>query len=122
MRSFGRITVMLVVSIVALTVCGGGYRNWNDFGFVGSLVAMFWGLPLLGFITLCHFLDKRFGGYARYPVALIGLFPLALVTYFKGQGDHSYMNAIVLAGFGWSAAWLATSLIIERATRAEATA
>ena len=121
MRSFGRIIMMLVVSIVAVTVCLGGYRNWNDAGFVGSLVVMFWGLPLLGFITLCHFLDKRFGGYARYPTALIGLFPLALVTYFKGQRDQRYMNAIVLAGLGWSAAWLATSLIIDRATRAEVT-
>ena len=113
---------MLVVSIVAVTVCLGGYRNWNDVGFVGSLVVMFWGLPLLGFITLCHFLDKRFGSYARYPIALIGLFPLALVTYFKGQGDQNYINAIVLAGLGWSAAWLATSLIVDRATRAEVTA
>jgi hypothetical protein len=120
MRSFGRIVLMLVVSVVALTVCGGA-RNWNEFGFVGSLVVMFWGLPLLGFITLCHFLDKRFDGYARYPIALIGLFPLALVTYFKGQGDPRYINAIVLAGLAWSAAWLATSLIVYRAPRAELT-
>lgn len=119
MRSFGRIVIMLVVSIVALTVCGGGYRDGNTFGFLACLVVMFWGLPLIGFITLCHFLDKRFGGSARYPIALIGLFPLMLVTYFKGQGDQVYMNAIVLSGLGWSAAWLATSRIFSSVLRAE---
>jgi hypothetical protein len=85
MRSFSRIAVMVVVSLLTLTICGGGYTDRNAFAFVGLLLVMFWGLPLIGLITLLHFLDWRFGPYARYPIALIGLFPLLLVIYFRGQ-------------------------------------
>lgn len=121
MRSFGRIAVMVVVSLLTLTICGGGYTDKNAFGFVGLLLVMFWGLPLIGLIALFHFLERRFGPYARYPIALIGLFPLLLVIYFRGQGDAIYMRAIVLSGLTWSAAWLATSHIFSRVPRNETT-
>jgi hypothetical protein len=117
MRSFSRIAVMVIVSLLTLTICGGGYTDRNAFGFVGLLLVMFWGLPLIGLITLFHFLDRRFGPYARYPIALIGLFPLLLVIYFGGQGDAIYMRAIVLSGLAWSAAWLATFHIFSRVAR-----
>src|ERR1700727_1815506 len=96
MRSFSRIAVMVVVSLLTLTICGGGYTDRNAFGFVGLLLVMFWGLPLIGLIALFHFLDRRFGPYARYPVALIGLLPLFLVAYFRGQGDPIFIRVIVL--------------------------
>ena len=54
---------------------------------------MFWGLPLIVLMTLFHFLDKRFGPYVRYPIALIGLFPLLLVIYFGAKGDVIYMRS-----------------------------
>ena len=92
-RSFGRIAVMVLVSLLTLTIGGGGYTNLNAFGFVGVLLIMFWGLPLIVLMTLFHFLDKRFGPYARYPIALIGLFPLLLVIYFGAQGDVIYMRS-----------------------------
>jgi hypothetical protein len=101
---------MVIVSLVTLTICGGGYTDRNAFGFVGLLLVMFWGLPLIGFITLFHFLDRRLGPYARYPIASIGLFPLLLVIYFRGQGDVTYVRVIVLSGLAWSAAWLTTSI------------
>jgi hypothetical protein len=121
MRSFSRIAVMVVVSLLTLTICGGGYTDRNAFGFVGLLFVMFWGLPLIGLIALFHFLDKRFGPYARYPVALIGLLPLLLVAYFRGQGDPIFIRVIVLGGLTWSIAWLATSYILVRAPRKEIT-
>jgi hypothetical protein len=113
MRSFGRIAVMVVASLLTLTICGGGYTSGTAFGFVGFLLVAFWGLPILGLITVFHFLDKHFGPYARYPIALIGLFPLALVIYFGARGDQTYIRIIVLSGLAWSAAWLATSHIFS---------
>jgi hypothetical protein len=59
-RSFGRIAVMVLISLLTLTI-GGGYTDLNAFGFVGVLLVMFWGLPLIALMTLFHFLDKRFG-------------------------------------------------------------
>ena len=67
-NSFGRIAVMVLVSLLTLTIGGGGYTDLNAFGFVAILLVMFWGLPLIVLITLFHFLDKRFGPYARYPI------------------------------------------------------
>ena len=114
MSSFTRIAVMVVVSLLTLTIGGGGYTDRNAFGFVGILLIFFWGLPLVGLMTGFHFLDKRFGPYARFPIALIGLFPLLLVIYFGGKGDVNYMKVIVLSGLAWSAAWLATSYIFAK--------
>jgi hypothetical protein len=104
---------MVVVSLLVLTTGAGGYAGDKTFGFAGILVlfAMFWGLPLLALMSLFHFLDKRFGPYVRYPIAMIGLSPLLFVIYFRGQGDHIFMMAIVVSGFAWAAAWLVTSRI-----------
>jgi hypothetical protein len=121
MRSLGRIAAMVIVSVVILTICGGGYTDKNAFAFVALLVAAFWGLPLIGLITLFHFLDQRFGAYARYPIASIGLFPIILAIYFGGRGDVIYIRVIVLSGLAWSAAWLATSHIFCRVPRKEIT-
>ena len=82
---------------------------------------MFWGLPLIVLMTLFHFLDKRFGPYVRYPIALIGLFPLLLVIYFGAKGDVIYMRVIILSSLAWSAAWLETSRIFCSAPRKEIT-
>jgi hypothetical protein len=51
MRSFARIAVMVVVSMLTLTICGGGYTDRNALGFVGLLLVAFWGLPVIGLIT-----------------------------------------------------------------------
>jgi hypothetical protein len=112
MKSFIRIAVMVVVSLLTLTICGGGYGDKNAFAEVGIFAVTFGGLPVLGLITLFHFLDRAFGSYARYPVALIGLFPLLLVVYLGG-GDPIYGRMIVFSGLVWSAAWPATSRIFR---------
>jgi hypothetical protein len=114
MESFGRIAAMVVVSLMTLTFGGGGYSDLSAFAFVGVLLAVFWSLPLIALITAFHFLDKHFGPYARYPIALIGLFPLFLVMYFRGGGDQVYISVIVLSGLAWSAAWLVTSHIFVK--------
>jgi len=119
MRSLIRIAVMLVVSLLTLTLCGGGYASKHAFEEMGLYAVLFGGLPVLGLVTLFHVLDRFFGPYARYPVALIGLFPLLLVIYFKGQGDETYMRVIILSGLAWSAAWPATSRILYRAPHKE---
>jgi hypothetical protein len=111
---------MVAVSILTLIICGGGYTDRNSFEFVGLLLVMFWGLPLIGLITLFHFLDWRFGSYARYPIALLGLFPFLLIIYLGGQGNGIYMGNIVFSGLAWSAAWLATSHIFFRVPHAAA--
>jgi hypothetical protein len=110
---------MLVVSLLTLTMCGGGYASKHAFEEMGLYAVLFGGLPVLGLITLFQVLDWFFGPYARYPVALIGLFPLLLVIYFKGQGDVTYMRVIILSGLAWSAAWLATSRILSRVPHKE---
>jgi|SRR5579872_1876941 len=116
MRSLIRISAMVVISLLTLTMCGGGYRR-NGFEFVGSIVIFFWGLPVIGLVTVFHFLDRRFGSYARYAVASIGLFPSLLVIYFGGTGDPTYIKVMILSGLAWSAAWLATSQISGASTQ-----
>ncbi|MGA7072275.1 hypothetical protein [Bradyrhizobium sp.] len=117
MRSFFRIMVMVIVSALTFTVCGGGYRKLDEFLFVGMLVVMFWGLPLIGLVTLLHFVERRLGRIAGYVIATIGLIPLGLVIAY-GPGDPVYSRIIVVTGLGWSAAWIVTSLIfLERETR-----
>jgi len=111
MRSFGRIAAMVIVSLLALTLGFGGYTDRNAFGFVGLLLVMFWGIPLIGIITLFHFVERRFGPYMRYLIASIGLFPLLLVIYSRGRGDAIYMQIFMLPGLVWSAAWLTTSFL-----------
>jgi hypothetical protein len=117
MRSFGRIAVMVVVSLLTLAICAGGFEN----AFIGFVIVMLFALPLIGIITLFHFFERRSGPYARHSIASIGLFPLLLVILFGGRGDTSYMAAIVLAGLTWSAAWLATSHTFYRVPRKETT-
>jgi hypothetical protein len=104
---------MVIISLLLLTTGAGGYAGDKTFGFGGILLlfAMFCGLPLVALMSLFHFLDKRFGPYARYPIAMIGLFPLLFVIYFRGQGNQIFIMAMVLSGFAWTAAWLVTSHI-----------
>ena len=120
MRSLIRIAVMVVVSLLTLTIGSGGYAGKHAFEELGIFAVVFGGLPVLGLITLFHFLDWAFGPYARYPVASIGLFPLLLIIYV-GQGDETFTKISVLSGLAWSAAWLATSHIISRLPRKEIT-
>jgi hypothetical protein len=98
---------MVVVSILTLSIGLGGYTDRNAFAFVAILLVMFWGLPLLGLIVLFHFLEWRYGSYARFSVALIGFLPLLLVVFFGGSGV--YAGNLILSGWAWSAAWLITS-------------
>jgi hypothetical protein len=118
MRSLIRIAVMVVVSLLTLTMAGGGYASKHAFEEMGLYAVLFGGLPVLGLITLFHVLDRFFGPYARYPVALIGLFPLLLYIYFGG-GDETYGRVIIPSGLAWSAAWLATSRISSRVPHKE---
>src|ERR1700730_3309869 len=121
MRSLIRIAVMVVVSLLTLTMAGGGYASKHAFEEMGLYAVLFGGLPVLGLITLFHVLDRFFGPYARYPVALIGLFPLLLQIYFGGSDeiDDTYARVIIPSGLAWSAAWLATSRILSRVPHKE---
>ena len=106
MRSLIRIVVMVAVSLITITICSGGYTDKNAVVFVGSLAVVFWGLPLIG-------LERTLGPYARYPIALIGLFPSFLVASLGGRGDPVFIRIIVFSGLAWSVAWLATSRIFS---------
>ena len=110
---------MVVVSLLSLTFGLGGYTDRNGFELIGGLLVMFWGLPLIGLVTAFHFLDRRYGPYARCPIASIGLFPLLLVIFFGGQGDQIFIRVIILSGLTWSAAWLTTSHFFARVPRKE---
>lgn len=58
MRAFLRITIMVAISIVVLTICFGGLSDWNSFKVIGSLLAIFWGIPLFIFFAICHLVYK----------------------------------------------------------------
>jgi hypothetical protein len=107
---------MTVVSLLTLAICAGGFKD----AFAGLVIVMLFALPLIGIIALFHFFERRFGSFARYSIASIGLFPLLLVILSRGLGDASYMGAIVIAGLIWSAAWLATFSRVPRKEIAEA--
>ena len=101
-RSFGRIAVMVLVSLLTLTIGGGGYTDLNAFGFVGYVLGSAAHRPH----DVVPLSRQAFWPLVRYPIALIGLFPLLLVIYFGAKGDVIYMRVIILSSLAWSAAWL----------------
>ena len=58
-KSFAKLVALVAVSVVVVTLLLGGGKDANSFGFVGSLVALFWGLPAVVVITLYRFVEKR---------------------------------------------------------------
>ncbi|AUC99166.1 hypothetical protein [Bradyrhizobium sp. SK17] len=58
MRAFLRITIMVVISIVVLTICFGGLSGWHSFEVIGGLLAVFWGIPLFILFAICHLIYK----------------------------------------------------------------
>lgn len=108
MNSFSRIAIMTIVSLLAVTFYLGGY-TLNGFEIVGPMVVIFGGIPIIALVILFHVLDRAWGAYARYPIALIGLIPLVLAMRYKWEGDLTYIEVTVLSGFVWSFVWLATS-------------
>jgi hypothetical protein len=119
MRSFYRIAIMVVVSLLTLTLCGGGFRDLKTFYFIGVFVVVVGGLPIIALVTTLHFAERAFGGYALILITLIGFIPLALLVSFGG--DDSYAKVPILSGWGWSAAWVATSLLFPKETRRQIT-
>ena len=58
-KLFAKIVAMVAISVVVATLLLGGYKDAEAFGFVGSLVAMFWGLPAIVVITLYRIVEKK---------------------------------------------------------------
>ncbi len=58
MKAFLRITIMVIISIVVLTICFGGLKDWNSFEVIGGLLTVFWGIPLFIFFAICHLIYK----------------------------------------------------------------
>lgn len=58
MRAFVHIAIMVAISIVVLTICFGGLKDWDSFEVIGSLLVVFWGIPLFIFFAVCHFAYK----------------------------------------------------------------
>ena len=58
-KSFAKLIGMVAVSVVVVTLLLGGRRVANTFGFVGLLVATFWGIPAIVVITLYRYVEKR---------------------------------------------------------------
>ncbi|MCC8955751.1 hypothetical protein H8B02_20630 [Bradyrhizobium sp. Pear77] len=42
-KSFAKLVAIVAVSVVVVKLLLGGGKDANSFGFVGSLVALFWG-------------------------------------------------------------------------------
>ncbi len=61
-RAFLRITIIVAISIVVLSICFGGLSDWNSFEVVGSLLAIFWGIPLFIFFAICPSSSTRRAG------------------------------------------------------------
>jgi hypothetical protein len=57
--SFLKFVAIVAISVVVATLLLGGGKDANSFGFVGSLVALFWGLPAIVVITLYRHVQKR---------------------------------------------------------------
>jgi uncharacterized membrane protein len=57
--SFGRLVGIVALSVVVVTLLIGRGHDVNTMGFVGLLVAMFWGLPAIIVITLYRAVQKR---------------------------------------------------------------
>ena len=58
-KSFFKLVAIVAMSVVAITLLFGGGKDSNTFGFVGLLVAVFWGLPAIALITLYRYVEKR---------------------------------------------------------------
>ena len=58
-KSFAKLIGMVAVSVVVVTLLLGGSKDANTFGFVGIVVATFWGIPAIVVITLYRYVEKR---------------------------------------------------------------
>jgi hypothetical protein len=58
-KSFAKLVAMIAISVVAVTLLLGGGKDANSFGYVGSLVALFLGIPAIVVITLFRYVEKR---------------------------------------------------------------
>jgi hypothetical protein len=58
-KSFARLVGMVAISVVAATLLLGGTKDANTFGFVGLLVATFWGIPAVIVIALYRYVENR---------------------------------------------------------------
>jgi hypothetical protein len=116
MRTFFRIFVMIIVTAFILILQGGGYGSFHDFSFVALTGLYFLGLPLIAIVILLHFMEGWLGRYGRYYISLLGLWPLLLIWY-AGGGDSKFASILVLAGIGWSAAWIATAFVFLKPSR-----
>ena len=58
-KSFAKLIGMVAVSVVVVTLLLGGSKDANTFGFVGLLVATFWGIPAVIVIALYRYVENR---------------------------------------------------------------
>ena len=58
-KSFAKLVAIVAISVVVVALLFGGGKDANSFGFVGGLVALFWGLPAIVVITLYRYVEKR---------------------------------------------------------------
>jgi hypothetical protein len=58
-KSFAMLVAVVAISVVAVALLFGGGKDDNTFVFVGSLVALFWGLPAIVVITLYRCVERR---------------------------------------------------------------
>ncbi|MBR0709902.1 hypothetical protein [Bradyrhizobium liaoningense] len=58
-KSFAKLVGMVAISVLVATLLLGGSKDANTFGFVGLLVATFWGIPAIVVITLYRNVERR---------------------------------------------------------------
>lgn len=125
MSGWQRIAIMVVVSGITLTIIGAGF-DAEGMGLVGSYVLFFCTLPLILLIAIFNALEKWLGLTGTVLIALVGLLPTAFLFWIApAQGIvaefNGYGQAMCIAGWFWSAAWLLTSpRLSRRAARSQA--
>ncbi|WP_271583997.1 hypothetical protein [Bradyrhizobium sp. CCBAU 45389] len=58
-KSLAKLVGMVAISVLVATLLLGGSKDANTFGFVGLLVATFWGIPAIVVITLYRNVERR---------------------------------------------------------------
>jgi hypothetical protein len=115
MLMWWRVPLLSLFGIFAAIGVLGGFdvRHFPEyFSFVGILVIMFWGIPIIAVTLALIGFEKLLGKYGRCVVTLVCSAPaLFLVVLFvqNGGGDGSYVLTAIASFIGWAALWFITA-------------
>lgn len=108
MKAFMRVSLVVLGSLLTLAFSFGGGKDLDSFRFVGLLLLMFWGLPMIVIVTVLDRIERVTGLRGRNVIAAFGLVPLLMFPFVQHH-DPSFASVFLIPGVVWFVGWLLTS-------------